>query len=61
MTVLGFLIVILIFSLGKMYFSSDSEEWKRSKKSHPTNRDQTFIDADEGWGTKKQEWLSYRK
>lgn len=61
MTVLGFLIVLLLFSLGKMYFSSNTAEWKSTKKSHASGRDQASMESDKGLLPRKQEWLSYRK
>ncbi|MGB0523147.1 MAG: hypothetical protein ACPGJS_09310 [Flammeovirgaceae bacterium] len=56
MTLLGFLITLLILSLGKMFLSRENTSWKSNKNRHVALNN--VKDFDEGNAPQKHDWVS---
>jgi len=61
MTVLGFLIVLLIVSLGKMYFFNDPQKWKASPENNLFHQEHFFHELDDVQEIKQQEWAHMKE
>ena len=55
MTVLGFLVILLIVSLGKMYLSSDQQEKKLHQENPFIHQEQFYRELSESQKSQKQE------